>query len=199
MLASAFFRRAASRSSRASRAFRAVASRRSAAGSIRRVVVEVSADPTMEVAADFSRESGALDQGKRSEETQTRSTRKEKVREEDSTYSETSCGSFTALRKWMAFAAASSRLVAAAEPLGFFGRLRSEEHTSELQSLRLTSYAVFCLKKKKRRPPQLERKKRQWKNNPAETHHGRIAPHRRSDGACRLHLRLSGPRILPRP
>lgn len=36
-------------------------------------------------------------------------------------------------------------------------------------------------------------------NNPAETHHGRTAPHRRSDGACRLHLRLSGPGILPRP
>src|SRR3546814_2661824 len=29
-----------------------------------------------------------------------------------------------------------------------FGR-RSEEHTSELQSLMSTSYAVFCLKKKK--------------------------------------------------
>src|SRR3546814_2041783 len=29
------------------------------------------------------------------------------------------------------------------------GRLRSEEHTSELQSLMRTSYAVFCLKKKK--------------------------------------------------
>src|SRR3546814_4935743 len=29
--------------------------------------------------------------------------------------------------------------------------LRSEEHTSELQSLMRTSYAVFCLKKKKRR------------------------------------------------
>src|SRR3546814_2152660 len=28
--------------------------------------------------------------------------------------------------------------------------LRSEEHTSELQSLMRTSYAVFCLKKKKR-------------------------------------------------
>src|SRR5881396_4002822 len=27
--------------------------------------------------------------------------------------------------------------------------LRSEEHTSELQSLRTISYAVFCLKKKK--------------------------------------------------
>src|SRR3546814_8844824 len=31
-----------------------------------------------------------------------------------------------------------------------FGR-RSEEHTSELQSLMRTSYAVFCLKKKKRK------------------------------------------------
>src|SRR3546814_7693841 len=30
------------------------------------------------------------------------------------------------------------------------GRQRSEEHTSELQSLMRTSYAVFCLKKKKR-------------------------------------------------
>src|SRR3546814_2115421 len=30
------------------------------------------------------------------------------------------------------------------------GKLRSEEHTSELQSLMRISYAVFCLKKKKR-------------------------------------------------
>src|SRR3546814_10018495 len=29
-------------------------------------------------------------------------------------------------------------------------RLRSEEHTSELQSLMRISYAVFCLKKKKK-------------------------------------------------
>jgi hypothetical protein len=29
-------------------------------------------------------------------------------------------------------------------------RLRSEEHTSELQSHRGISYAVFCLKKKKK-------------------------------------------------
>src|SRR3546814_2426836 len=29
-----------------------------------------------------------------------------------------------------------------------FGRTRSEEHTSELQSLMRISYAVFCLKKK---------------------------------------------------
>src|SRR3546814_8637965 len=31
-----------------------------------------------------------------------------------------------------------------------FGGLRSEEHTSELQSLMRISYAVFCLKKKKK-------------------------------------------------
>src|ERR1043166_9758029 len=32
-------------------------------------------------------------------------------------------------------------------------RIRSEEHTSELQSRFGISYAVFCLKKKKRKPP----------------------------------------------
>src|SRR3546814_16598119 len=31
-------------------------------------------------------------------------------------------------------------------------RQRSEEHTSELQSLMRISYAVFCLKKKKKKP-----------------------------------------------
>src|SRR3546814_2725037 len=33
-------------------------------------------------------------------------------------------------------------------PLRRLDRLRSEEHTSELQSLMRISYAVFCLKKK---------------------------------------------------
>src|SRR3546814_7010319 len=33
--------------------------------------------------------------------------------------------------------------------IGFETRERSEEHTSELQSLMRISYAVFCLKKKK--------------------------------------------------
>src|SRR3546814_6612338 len=33
---------------------------------------------------------------------------------------------------------------------GIFGIVRSEEHTSELQSLMRISYAVFCLKKKKK-------------------------------------------------
>src|SRR3546814_9768251 len=33
--------------------------------------------------------------------------------------------------------------------LAWIAKTRSEEHTSELQSLMRTSYAVFCLKKKK--------------------------------------------------
>src|SRR3546814_9914566 len=45
------------------------------------------------------------------------------------------------LAKELGEAAAAARLHA--------GRRRSEEHTSELQSLMRTSYAVFCLKKKK--------------------------------------------------
>src|SRR3546814_8952057 len=36
---------------------------------------------------------------------------------------------------------------------------RSEEHTSELQSLMRISYAVFCLKKKKEATPALETQK----------------------------------------
>src|SRR3546814_8621867 len=35
-------------------------------------------------------------------------------------------------------------------------QFRSEEHTSELQSLMRISYAVFCLKKKKHKQPQLK-------------------------------------------
>src|SRR3546814_15683056 len=34
---------------------------------------------------------------------------------------------------------------------GSYSALRSEEHTSELQSLMRISYAVFCLKKKKKK------------------------------------------------
>src|SRR3546814_5184305 len=34
---------------------------------------------------------------------------------------------------------------------GEMGAVRSEEHTSELQSLMRISYAVFCLKKKKKK------------------------------------------------
>src|SRR3546814_2022991 len=47
-----------------------------------------------------------------------------------------------------------ARVAAQVEPLGAeaIGAGRSEEHTSELQSLMRISYAVFCLKKKKRPP-----------------------------------------------
>src|SRR3546814_2825514 len=41
---------------------------------------------------------------------------------------------------------------------GLGGFLRSEEHTSELQSLMRISYAVFCLKKKKKYREQLHEK-----------------------------------------
>src|SRR3546814_2797387 len=42
------------------------------------------------------------------------------------------------------------------------GRLRSEEHTSELQSLMRISYAVFCLKKKKKPTSTLSRADRTY-------------------------------------
>src|SRR3546814_7004363 len=44
---------------------------------------------------------------------------------------------------------------------------RSEEHTSELQSLMRISYAVFCLKKKKKQ--QQQQHKLQIHNTPKET------------------------------
>src|SRR3546814_5745249 len=40
---------------------------------------------------------------------------------------------------------------AASTPPAVYVQNRSEEHTSELQSLMRTSYAVFCLKKKKKK------------------------------------------------
>src|SRR3546814_3974289 len=43
------------------------------------------------------------------------------------------------------------RPVAARQRRGVVGGGRSEEHTSELQSLMRISYAVFCLKKKKKK------------------------------------------------
>src|SRR3546814_8980895 len=44
----------------------------------------------------------------------------------------------------------STRLISPTSPLMLEGDPRSEEHTSELQSLMRISYAVFCLKKKKK-------------------------------------------------
>src|SRR3546814_8322280 len=43
----------------------------------------------------------------------------------------------------------SGRPARRADHTAFLSRTRSEEHTSELQSLMRLSYAVFCLKKKK--------------------------------------------------
>src|SRR3546814_5957670 len=45
------------------------------------------------------------------------------------------------------------------------GFRRSEEHTSELQSLMRTSYAVFCLKKKN-----ITSRNGSWKRNKHQTH-----------------------------
>src|SRR3546814_6386083 len=46
------------------------------------------------------------------------------------------------------------------------GGVRSEEHTSELQSLKRISYAVFCLKKKKKnKAQQRTTKQRRCKDN----------------------------------
>src|SRR3546814_4547288 len=42
---------------------------------------------------------------------------------------------------------------------GLFAGTRSEEHTSELQSLMRISYAVFCLKKKKKKNTQKRTKR----------------------------------------
>src|SRR3546814_8926455 len=46
-------------------------------------------------------------------------------------------------------ASASSLKLSRASSRSTYVRIRSEEHTSELQSLMRISYAVFCLKKKK--------------------------------------------------
>src|SRR3546814_4587053 len=52
------------------------------------------------------------------------------------------------------------------------GAARSEEHTSELQSLMRISYAVFCLKKKKRTLSHtITRIQRRPRANQAHTNH----------------------------
>src|SRR3546814_7272571 len=45
--------------------------------------------------------------------------------------------------------AGAQRVMMSAEPIQLRAQIRSEEHTSELQSLMRISYAVFCLKTKK--------------------------------------------------
>src|SRR3546814_3975168 len=51
----------------------------------------------------------------------------------------------------------SGELRAQIVDIGLADGRRSEEHTSELQSLMRNSYAVFCLKKKNKRAPQNQR------------------------------------------
>src|SRR3546814_5510157 len=51
---------------------------------------------------------------------------------------------------WLPPASRTSPRIAAGQRYSSF-TCRSEEHTSELQSLMRISYAVFCLKKKKKR------------------------------------------------
>src|SRR3546814_4760767 len=49
---------------------------------------------------------------------------------------------------WLALTAFAILLIFASDAMGMADIWRSEEHTSELQSLMRISYAVFCLKKK---------------------------------------------------
>src|SRR3546814_10137859 len=49
----------------------------------------------------------------------------------------------------VAFTYAGASLVVVGVGILYLWQMRSEEHTSELQSLMCISYAVFCLKKKK--------------------------------------------------
>src|SRR3546814_5440028 len=49
--------------------------------------------------------------------------------------------------------------------------IRSEEHTSELQSLMRISYAVFCLKKKKKQEIHVEHHSKKKKTTSAEHIH----------------------------
>src|SRR3546814_3753503 len=63
------------------------------------------------------------------------------------------------------FAAADHHLVAGQQrqrELPALQVLRSEEHTSELQSLMRISYAVFCLKKKKNHKTTTKKHKKQY-------------------------------------
>src|SRR3546814_9542199 len=70
----------------------------------------------------------------------------------------------TAVSSWRSGAAAGDGVLAAMSAVagagiacGGPGRVKSEEHTSELQSLMRISYAGFCLKKKKKNIKQYER------------------------------------------
>src|SRR3546814_4203005 len=56
-------------------------------------------------------------------------------------------------------------LVGKRKSAGFYNVQRSEEHTSELQSLMRISYAVFCLKKKRYRNKTKDTRQRPTRND----------------------------------
>src|SRR3546814_9838544 len=63
------------------------------------------------------------------------------------------CTNLRSARNWARLTATGERYMKASsilETIGDTPHIRSEEHTSELQSLMRISYAVFCLKKKKK-------------------------------------------------
>src|SRR3546814_1345484 len=60
-------------------------------------------------------------------------------------------------RGWTSSTACIRRGTSGSTCIRCCGRRRSEEHTSELQSLMRISYAVFCLKKKKAQMAQILR------------------------------------------
>src|SRR3546814_8329736 len=59
----------------------------------------------------------------------------------------------------------------------WIAQIRSEEHTSELQSLMRISYAVFCLKKKKIKLQTNEKYKNKYNNKKQTTEPRNIALH----------------------
>ena len=88
------------------------------------VLPEPLGDSTTEPAAARSSDNGALIVEEKDESSRTTKERKkESTQRKIRTYADTVCGCFTVLRKRAAFTAASSHLVAAAPPLGFFVRL----------------------------------------------------------------------------
>src|SRR3546814_5218598 len=63
------------------------------------------------------------------------------------------CGGIARVTEYAGLEAESARASWIFRPSVLLPESRSEEHTSELQSLMRISYAVFCLKKKNRQNP----------------------------------------------
>src|SRR3546814_2053878 len=76
-------------------------------------------------------------------------------------------------RRWPHGRAQLQRALAELERPGCAGQSggRSEEHTSELQSLMRISYAVFCLKQKTKTKTSTERAKEQYPTITAQNHY----------------------------